>query len=105
MFQLEEAEEAKDYMRKELLDLKRTVSTMHKEIVIKSNEIEVLQDKVSYFKHKNKLIEGEIANKTEEISSLKENSECKIIEEKASRLEAVSKNKTEILLTVLKEKQ
>ena len=87
-----------------MIELKRAVNTMHKEIIINHNEIEVLQGKVSYFKYKNELMEGEIRNKIEEMSSLKEKSWCRVLVEKMSRLEAAFKNKTETLIIVLKEK-
>ena len=78
---------------------------MHEEIAIKQNELKGLQDKVLCFKCVNELIEGEIVNKREEISSLKEKSKCKMLEEKMPRLESALKNKTEILLIALKEKR
>ena len=44
-----------------------------------------------YFKCKNKIIESEIANKAEEISSLKGHSKCEQLKKKTLRLEAVLK--------------
>ena len=91
LFWLQEAEEAKDYLRKESRDLRRTITNMHKEIAIKSDKIKVLKDEVSYFKCKTKLMEDEIANKVEEKSSLKEKSECTMLVKKVTRLEAALK--------------
>ena len=64
---------------------------MHEEIVIKSDKIKVFKDEVSRFTCENELIEGEIANKSEEISSLKEKSECATLIEKITRLDAALK--------------
>ena len=105
LFWLQEVEEIRDKIRKEMMEFKHIASTIHKEIVIKHNEIEVFQDIASYFKHENKLREGKIASKTEEISSLNEESRHKTLEEKRLRLEVEFKNETEILLVVLKEKR
>ena len=99
IYACQEVEEVEDKMRKEVIDLKKKVSMMHKKVTIKRNEIQSLQDKASYFKCKNELIESE-----KEISSLKQDSKCEQLKEKISKLEAVLKNKTEMLVTAPKEK-
>ena len=80
LFRSQEAKDIEDHLRKELRDAKNKVSNVHEEIEVKCNEIEILQDKVLCFKHENNLIEGKIVTKTEEISSLKEQSKYKKLE-------------------------
>ena len=54
-----------------------TLEKIYKRMAIKDEEVEVLQDELLYCKHKNRLIEGEIENKKEEIEILKQKNERK----------------------------
>ena len=82
LFQSQQVEEIEDKMKKETMDLKKKVNTMHEEATIKWYQIEVLQEEATYFECKNKLMESEITNKTAEISSLKQDSKCEKTKEK-----------------------